>query len=243
MTRQVRSELVKLTTVRATAFLVVSTVLIETGFKSALAALGSAKGLDLQGQADLLKPTLFLPLGVALIGALSATSEFRYGYVVPTVLTEPRRLSIVVAKALVALTASALTGAVAMAASTVATEAAFRTRFDHVVSANDAARIALGSCVACALLGALGVGVGFAVVGQVETSAAITVVFLVLTPVAGVLGDNFYRWVPGGAIDALAVQHRFGAGVFGVAAGGLLLGLYVLALLAVGYTRFRLREL
>jgi hypothetical protein len=31
--------------------------------------------------------------------------------------------------------------------------------------------------------------------------------------------------------------------VFGVAAGGLLLGLYVLALLAVGYTRFRLREL
>jgi hypothetical protein len=243
MIRQLRSELTKLATVRATIFLALATIAIEIGFKSLLAAFASTRDLDIEQQADLLKPTLFLPLGVALVGVLSSTAEFRYGYAVPTVLARPQRTVVAAAKALVAVVASALTGAAAIVLSDIVTVVVYRSRVQEVVTWTDAAHISLGSIVACALLGLAGVGVGLVITGQIEAVVATTLVLFVVTPLTSVLGGAIYQLTPGGAIDALADQREFGTAVLAPGLGGALLAGYAAAVFALGCARFRSREL
>ncbi|MCP9486697.1 MAG: ABC transporter permease subunit [Gaiellaceae bacterium MAG52_C11] len=118
-------------------------------------------------------------LFAGLLGAMSITGEIRHGTIRPTLLVNPRRQKVVLAKVwasmLIAIGFGLAAGAVAAGVGTVALESR---GIDVLVGAGDYALLILGSAAAAALWAAIGVGIGSLVRNQVPALVGIVVWFL-----------------------------------------------------------------
>jgi ABC-2 type transport system permease protein len=147
-------------------------------------------------------------LFAGLLGAMSITTEIRYGSIRPTFLVSPRRGRVVAAK----LGASTLLGAgLGLASSAVAAAAGaalLRARgVDLQLDGGDYALLIAGGTAASALWAAIGFGVGALVRNQVPTLIGISAWTLF---VEGLFGENLIdigRYAPGQLGMAISGQE------------------------------------
>jgi ABC-2 type transport system permease protein len=166
-----------------------------------------------------------------LLGAMSITGEIRHGTIRPTFLVTPRRVRVVVAKALASLSVGAGFGLMATAlAAGVGTAALGARGIENQLDGDDYALFLAGGTVAAALWAAIGVGVGALIRSQVPTLIGICAWLLF---VEGLLvGDltgvgDVGRFAPGAAAAAISGQDP--DTLLAPAAGLVLLALYAAA--------------
>jgi ABC-2 type transport system permease protein len=206
MSGQLRSELLKLRTTRTAA-----TLLLAAGALTVFGACveGLPPGVAKLGQEETQRAMLSGgTVGVffaTLAGLLAVTSEFRYGTIRPTLLFEPRRRVVLLAK----IAAAALTGA---AFGAVCAAVSFATGFAILsfrgagltLSGSHALALTLGPVVAAALSAVLGVAIGALIRNQAGAIVALAAyAFVVDTAVFGAV-PAIGRYLPGKAGDALA---------------------------------------
>ncbi len=150
-------------------------------------------------------------LFAALLGALSITSEIRYGTIRSTFLVSPRRGRVIVAKVWASMLVGAAFGLAASALAAGVGTAALRARgIDVQLSGGDYALLIAGGAAAAGLWAAIGVGLGAVLRNQVPTLIGICAWLLfvegLLVGDIAALGD-VGRYLPGAAAAAISVQN------------------------------------
>ncbi|HUQ22252.1 MAG TPA: hypothetical protein VM049_04490 [Gaiellaceae bacterium] len=202
MTALFRSELLKLRTTRTAVVLALGLYLI-TGI-AVVAALVVNDSLDRSVQRDLPGSAGFAVLFSILFGILVMTGEYRHGTATPTFLATPQRERVLIAKAL-----AALVGGLTLALSSlmlvyaVAVPWLLATGNSVLLFERDALRDPLGLVVACAIWGALGVGIGAVVRSQVGAMIGVLVWFLILEPLVGHVLSGVAPYLPGAGLEAI----------------------------------------
>jgi ABC-2 type transport system permease protein len=183
-------------------------------------------------------------LFAALLGALSITSEIRYGTIRPTFVVSPWRGRVVAAKVLASTMIGAGFGLAASALAAGVGTAALRVRgIDIQLGGGDYALLLAGSAAAAALWAAIGVGIGAVVRHQVPTLIGISawLLFVEGLLVGDVVGvGDIGRFAPGALGMAASGQDP---GTFvAPALGVLLLALYAVAAAAAGSVAMTRRD-
>jgi ABC-2 type transport system permease protein len=233
-TSLVRTELLKLRTVRGPALLGSAAVLI-TGFLAlqsvSSAGRGATASIGTVGlQQGLLQTAGRGQLVVLSIGVLIATGERRHGVLTLTLLQAPRRLTVLAAQAV----AAAITG-LGLALSTLAVAvlaglgsgALHSPRPDAAIAAAAAGQVAVYPVYAL-----LGLGVGTLLGGSPPIALLVPLAwFLLLEGFAGSLATGLAPWLPGRLACALAGNGDLPA-LLPVAVAGVVLPAYALLLAA-----------
>jgi ABC-2 type transport system permease protein len=243
MTSLLRSELLKLRSTRTTiglllaAFALTLLVAFVHGYSTPEASLSlydDQRTLFGAGEVS----TLF----ATLVGIMAITSEFRHGTIRPSVLFEPRRERLMLAKLIAALGFGALFGLLAEALALTAGALVLLTRgIGCVFTVGDFAKV-IGGIVAAALLWA-GIGLGLGAIVRSQVGAIIGLfawLFVVESLVFG-LWPKVGRYLPGPAAQALA--GGTGADLLHAAAGGLVLAAWLLAVVAAGTALIAQRDI
>jgi len=156
------------------------------------------------------QPVVFNPAGAAVVfvvvlSVIGITQEFRHRTATPTFLTTPSRGRVMAAKLVTYLVAGfgyALVTAVVLLAIGVPwlTSAGAEVSFG-----GDTGKVLVGGVVAAGLYSLLGVGVGALVRNQVGAIVGALVYLFVLEPIVRGIPATapVYRWLPGGAQEAL----------------------------------------
>jgi ABC-2 type transport system permease protein len=180
----------------------------------------------------------------ALAGAMSITSEIRYGTIRPTFLGIPQRGQVIAAKAITSIAAGLLTGLVAATLAVAVGAIAITARGDSMqLSGADYARLIAGGAGAAALLAGIGLGVGAVVRNQV---GAIIGLFIWLEIVENVIGDSapkVARYLPGDLARGIAGQQAGTQQPLPLAISLLLLIVYAAVAAAIGWRAITHRDL
>jgi ABC-type transport system involved in multi-copper enzyme maturation permease subunit len=238
MTDQVRSELLKLRTIKTVAQLLLAAVgltllgVLVEGLPATLDELAEERGQRTVLGAGSSGAVFF----ATLAGLIAVTSEFRYGTIRPTLLFQPRRRVVLAAK----LVAAALVGilfavlCVALAFGIGLAILAAR-EVDVVLTSADVLALVSGS-VACSLLSAMvGVAVGALIRNQVGAVVAVVAYSFAVDAVLFAAVPSVGRYLPGKAGDALAgrpVEDLLQPGM-----GAVVLTAWTLALVAAASVR------
>ena len=206
MSHQLGSELLKLRTTRTMPLLLLAAAAF-TLFGAAVEGVSGTTG-ELAGtgaQRELFGAGISGVIFATLAGILVVTTEFRYGTIHPTLLTEPRRGVVLGAK----LVAAALTGlGIAAACLAVAYAAGFAILaargVDAGVSGSQTLIALLGTMAASALGALLGVAIGTLIRNQSGSIAALAGYALVVDAVLFAAIPSVGRYLPGKAGDGLA---------------------------------------
>jgi ABC-2 type transport system permease protein len=204
MTRSVRSELLKLRTIRllgllATAAGLTALVTIlgaatasRSGHHLGPAPLNTAAGLQ-----AMLNRTGFGMLMAAVLGVTVAAGEFRHGTATGTYLATPDRVRVLTAKALAAAVVGLAFGLVAAGLTTgISLALVAANGYPVALAWGTIARLGTGAILASGLLAAVGVGLGSLLRSQL---AAVVTVFawgLVVEQVIGGLFDAAQAYLP-----------------------------------------------
>jgi ABC-type transport system involved in multi-copper enzyme maturation permease subunit len=237
MSAQLRSELLKLRSVRSGLGLLVAMtglVLLAVVLHSLLPAQALASRdnqLTILGRGEFLGA-----LFAALLGALLVSAEIRHGTIRPTFLVTPRRGLVVWAKVSASVLAGAGFGLVAGAVAAAAGVAALGARgIDLRLDGGDYLLLVAGSAAAAALWAAIGVGVAALVRHQVPAVVGICAWLLF---VEGLLAGDLlglgevFKFLPGSAAAAISGQEP--GTLLAPAVGLALLAAYAVAAAASG---------
>ncbi len=216
MIRLVRAEWTKLFTTKVWLGLLLGSVVLVTGFailftsfagnpESGIPPVGSSLYEELALSTGANANILFLILGI-----IGMTQEYRHRTATPTFLTTPRRGRVVVAKLLAYAAAAAVFAVVVMAVNygVVAIHAGAR----GAAPALDAENLAvLGrSALALVIYAVIGVGIGALLKNQVGAIVGglvyLFVVEQVIRSIPATAGA--YKWMPGGALEALTATFE-----------------------------------
>ena len=212
MSAALRAEFLKLRTTRLVAGMISLAValtaliaLLEaatsgTGKGMAIPSLATAGGLR-----DNLASTGFALLVAALLGVISASSEFRLKTATDTYLDQPERGRVLGAKTIAAALAGTVLG-IAAAATATAITLGFATSRGYPIALPDSAiaRYAGGTVIASALLAAAGAGAGSLIRHQTAAIIAVVVWALVVELVTGATITAVGRFLPYTAAAMLA---------------------------------------
>lgn len=191
-----------------------------------------------------LAPTLgyVFPL---VMGALAMTGEYRHRTITVTVLAEPRRSVVLVAKLVVQFVFGAVLGLLGTAGAVLGGAAVLMVVGEPTLLGDSGIWANIGwSVVALALWGVIGVGVGTLVPNQVASVVGILVFTQLVEPLlrlglAAIEGaGEIAKYLPGAAAEALAGASLYSASglaeLLGRWQGGLVLLGYALALALAG---------
>jgi ABC-2 type transport system permease protein len=147
-------------------------------------------------------------LFAALLGAMSITSEIRYGTIRSTFLVTPWRSRVVAAKAAASTALGAGFGLAAAVVATAVGAAALGARgIDVQLASGDYALILAGGAASAALWAAIGVGVGALVRNQVPALVGLCAwILFVEGLLVGDTLEDIGRFTPGAAAAALSGQ-------------------------------------
>jgi len=139
--------------------------------------------------------------GALLAGILGVAGEFRHQTITATLLATPRRGRLLTAKVVIHAGLGALLAVVA-AAVNLAVAIPWLLAQDVALSRPvDVAGVLIGGVAAGALFGAAGAGLGALIANQ---TAAVTVSLAVEGLVVSLTSSGINRWLPGGALSAVA---------------------------------------
>ena len=234
MNSQFRAELLKIRSTRTTAGLVLGMIGIVLLFSLLTGLLTKAPNLAATSdQRNLLGVGEFAGVFSALAGVMAVTSEYRYGTIRPTFLFTPRRPRVLGAKVAAGLLAGALFGVVGGVLGFGIGYACLAGRgIAFALDGQQVAFLLLSTVAGTALWGAIGVGVGAIVRGQVGAIIGLLAWAFVAEPLIFGLLPGLGRFGPVHAEDALSqftTKHLLAA-----APGGLLLVAWAAALSILG---------
>jgi ABC-2 type transport system permease protein len=238
MTAQIGAELLKLRTTK-TAVALIGTVLGLVVLISAVATFASDEDAEDFNVVDLLGIAGFAQLIALVLGILAVTTELRHGTITPTLIAEPDRLRVMVAKLVSHLLAGLVLAAIAVGVCSAIVLLGLQARdIDSGLDSGEVTRIVVGQIVAGGLWAALGVGLGALIGNQVGAIVgALAWTFLVenLLGVIPTFGDWVQKYGVNGASNALgSLESEFTGDVLGQVPGGLLLAAYALVFVIAG---------
>lgn len=229
MRAQLRSELIKLRTTHAIYGLSAGAwALVALATWSTITQIGADNlSGDLTDQHFFYINAVNLTVFAAVLGARSASEEFRYGTVVGAMLSTRHRVLVIAAKSVITTLSGAL---LAVAAQALMTGLALLLTPTHGLRPNAGDFAAMGGIVAATgFWGFLGTAVGFAVRHQVAAIIGVVVWILVVENLGAALIGPAGRYLPGQAAFSLAG----GPDVLPVTAGASMLVVYAAALLSI----------
>jgi ABC-2 type transport system permease protein len=170
-----------------------------------------------------------------VFGCLALTTEFRHHTVVTTLLADPNRGRVVVAKAVGAVVGGLALAATAIAVAAVGARVVLLATGTEVVVGADVILRGMGGTLAAGALGSLfGMGIGGVVRNQALAIGATLLLLLAVEPLVGSIAPDVGRWLPSGLATTLAtgqpaavtVPAAFAAlGAYGLLTTGLAAGL------------------
>lgn len=236
------AELLKLRSTRATALLVLATlVLVVLTVATTVPGVieeNSALSLD---DPSLLASVVGNGFGapqvlMTLLGVLAFTQEFRYGTITSTYLGEPRRTRVLVAKGLSLALASIVITAVTLAVSLTVGIALIRSQDGDVTVAAQFWQTVGAGFVVMAAYGVAGVAIGALVLNQIAAVVGVLVWMLAVEQIVIPLLPEVGRWMPWGAATSLmqlGPSYGFDGVFLSAPMGGLLLAGYTAAAAAL----------
>jgi ABC-type transport system involved in multi-copper enzyme maturation permease subunit len=200
----IRSEWIKLRTLRSTWYSLLVTVVFVVGLGVLFSALRAHRFNQDRAQGaigpgprfgDFLDPTLvslrgvFLAqLAIGVLGVLVITGEYSTGMIRSSIAAVPHRRPVLIAKALVfGVTALILTEIAAFAAFLLGQLALKSTHFQADLGTHDALRAVIGAGLYLTLIGLLAIGLGFMIRNTAGAIAAVFGIVLVLPLLANAL--------------------------------------------------------
>lgn len=227
-----RSEWLKLTTVRMWIGLAVAAVLFTAVNAGVIIALS---GLDIEGTPvpELTDPASLRSVYasaassaafVLVLGIVSITSEYRHQTITATLLATPKRGPLIAAKMLTAAALSAAIGVACVAITAAAVAIGVGAKDIGPVDARDFAAIGGGVVLGFAVYGILGVGFGSLVRNQIAAITAALLWVMLVESLIVAFWPGVGKWLPGGALNGmLQLQTPNGDGYLPVALAALLL--------------------
>jgi ABC-2 type transport system permease protein len=238
MSDQLRSELLKVRTIRTVAALLLAAVcltllgVLAEGLSRSLHELGREHSQRTMFGAAGSSAVLF----AAFAGLIMVTNEFRYGTIRPTSLLEPRRRVVLAAKLVAAALVGITFGVICVAVSFAAGFAVLTARnVDEVLTSTHTLVLVLGPIACCALGAMLGAAVGALIRNQVGAIGAILAYALIVDAVLFAAVPSVGRFLPGKASDAfvgLPTDHLLAPG-----AGAIVYVAWTLAFVAAAAVR------
>lgn len=239
--RLLRSEAIKLRSVRTTWWLIGVGLLAEALFAGLYVGLVS---LDEIGPVTEVQTSVGLLMVMLLVlGVLSITTEFRHGTASTTFLAAPRRYPVLIAKLVTIMAAGVLAGLAFVAVNGGLALPLFSSRGESLPPAGEIVRIYAGVVVSFGLLCAFGLGVGAIVRNQVGAIIAALAFFFVLSPLPELLPGEIGDYFPAQAVGSLHGLPDATAEGLGQVAGGLVLAAWSLGLWAIGAALVTRRDL
>lgn len=236
------AELLKLRSTRATALLVLATLVlavltVATTVPGVLEE-NSPLSLDDPGLLAMVVGSGFGAPQVlmTLLGVLAFTQEFRYGTVTSTYLGEPRRARVFVAKGLSLALASVVITTLTLAVTMTLGIALIRSQDGDVTLAAQFWQTVAAGFVVMAAYGVAGVAIGALVPNQIAAVVGVLIWMLAVEQMVIPQFPEVGRWMPfGAAASLLQLGPSFGFdGVFlSAPVGGLLLAGYTAAAAAL----------
>jgi ABC-type transport system involved in multi-copper enzyme maturation permease subunit len=226
-----RSEWVKLLTIRTTWVMIGIGLLCEglfAGLLTGLASFGDIGQIDDVFTGLGLLMTLMLVLGVLII-----TTEFRHGTASSTFLVSPRRWPVLVAKLGAGLLIGVLAGLLFVLVNGGLVLPIYSGRGGTLPPAGDIAEVYAGVVLSFALLAAFGLGIGAIVRNQVGAIIAAIAVFFVISGLPELLPGTIGEYFPAQAVGTLHGRVE-GDGTLTQVEGGLVLAAWSLGLVAIG---------
>lgn len=242
----IRSEWIKMRSVRSTVWTLLSAVALAVGFGS-LVTVSQVNEWDSLSPAEQARfdPTwlslsgLFLAqLAVGVLGVLMITTEYATGQIRATLAATPHRARLLAAKA-IAFATVVLIAAVATTGSSFATgQAIFASKhLDASIGDPGVARAVVGAALYLTAIGLLGLGIGTIVRSTAGAISTLVALLLVVPIVFGLLpaswNDNLGKYLPARAGMAV-INVVPEPGSLSPSSGLAVLAGYVVACLAVG---------
>ncbi|MGY2084596.1 ABC transporter permease [Blastococcus sp. SYSU DS0539] len=241
MTRLIRAEWTKLFTTRVWLGLLLGACVMVAGFavfftafagnpEAGIPAVGTPQYEDLALSTAANANILFLILGI-----IGMTQEYRHRTATPTFLTTPRRGRVVTAKLVAYALAAALFSLAVVAVNyvTVAIHAGVRGAAPALDGDNLVTMA--GSAIALTIYAVIGVGLGALLRNQVGAIVGGLVYLFVIEPIIRSIPatSGAYKWMPGGALEALTATFE-GPDLLDAWQGGVLLLGYGLVAAVLG---------
>jgi ABC-type transport system involved in multi-copper enzyme maturation permease subunit len=229
VTRQLRSELLKLRTTR-TFWLLIG---ITAGLVVLITVLTLALDTQLETTADtraVLSTAGASGLMLLILGIVFAAGEYRHGTIAWTLLVTPDRLRVAAGQALACAIAGAAIGAGIAALTAVVALPWLAAKDAPALSGGEAIGLFAGGVLYTALAAALGAGVGALLRNQAAAIVLLLVILFVIDPVVTALVEDYGRYSLSGLGAALIGGTADEAGV------NELPPFWLAALLWAGYT-------
>ena len=248
MIRLVRAEWTKLFTTRVWIGLLLGSCVLVAGFAVLLTAFAG----DAESELPAVGTEAYEALAFAtaanvvvlflILGIIGMTQEYRHRTATPTFLTTPRRGQVVVAKLVAYALAAAPFALLVLAVNYVVVALHAGARGAAPALTGDNLRVLAGSGLALVIYAVIGVGVGALLRNQVGAIVGSLVYLFVVEPVVRQIPatSGAYKWMPGGALEALTATFQ-GPDLLEAWQGGLLLLGYGLLAALLG-TLFAVRR-
>ena len=236
-----RSEAIKLRSVRTTWLMLGIGLLVEGLFAGLYVGLASLE--DIGPIREVQTGTGILMMLVLVLGVLIITTEFRHGTASTTFLASPKRYPVLVAKLGVALAFGIVAGLVFVVVNGGLALPLFSEREGTLPPLSDIVSVYAGYVVSLALLAAFGLGVGAIVRNQVGAILAAIAFFFILSPLPELLPGNIGDYFPAQAIGSLHGLPEATEEGLSQVAGGLVLAAWTLGLWLIGTALVQRRDL
>ena len=225
MTRLIRTELLKLRTMRPTYGLIAAAAALSTlfslleGNQAGSAGSGAPPISTAEGLRSVTTVTGFAMLFAAVLGAIVANGEFRHSSATLTYLATPKRNRVLTAKAIAAASVGSIFGLVAGVIATSVGLIFVAAHGDHVaLSTGPLIGHVAGAMLGAALLAVIGVGIGSLVRSQLATVIGVFVWAIVIESLIGGLYTSIRPYLPYTAATTMA-GAKLGNAAFGPAHG------------------------
>jgi ABC-2 type transport system permease protein len=201
--RPIRSEWLKLVSVRATWALLGSMVLLEGAYAIAVASSKNLERLRAGDAENLFIGSPLVTLFVFSIGALLATNEFRHKTANSTFIVTPRRERVVLAKFAVGLVAGVVSALLFIAVNAGFGLSILSNR-GVPVDPDTSVNIYIGTGIGLVLVCLLGVALGSLIGNQVVTIVlGISLIYILRQTLIAILGDSVGAYTPGASLLSL----------------------------------------
>jgi ABC-2 type transport system permease protein len=197
MINQIRSEWVKLRSVRSTMAMLVAAVVLAVGIGLLTVKLSKNPDIVSVLTGVSVANLLFMVLGVQIIG-----QEYRFNTIRPTFSTAPKRGRVIAAKAVVLTTAVAATTAL-LVGLTLAGAQIVAELGDRSIDVGPARRIIIGTIVAAVLSSLFGYAIGCLVRQPIAGMMIALIWVLAVELTISALLDGAERWLPIASVSNL----------------------------------------
>ena len=233
-----KSEWLKLVSVRTTWALLGAMILIEGLAAGLTTSLGDVSDLRKRNVATLIIGTHLAIVFMFTLGALLSTNEFRHGTANSTFVVTPKRDRVILAKLVVGIV-----GALLYVAVNAGLGLSILSNRGVPVNADDAVNVYIGVAVGLVLGCLFGVALGALLRNQILTVVTGVVLFLLAGTAALFIGNDVGQYFPGESLLALNGTPGADKTLLSQTGGGLVLGGYCVAVGIAGMFATRQREI